>query len=127
MLIRHTDWKKTADRFEGKSHKFMTASRKLNVLANDMLRYVDLCESLAHIAREGYSVKTEYQLELKKQAELAKKQKKGYTPHTAMRLNHLHERLIKINKAFAWRGKELKKIEKKYFAHIKNFSEALKS
>jgi len=45
-------WGAKAKTYEYKAHRFTHASRRLNILANDILRYIDLCESMASTARD---------------------------------------------------------------------------
>lgn len=120
------DWRKLAERFEKKTSKFMHSSRRLNILANDMLRYMNMCESVTHLAREGYAIKGEYITEMNKLKAAPKEAKKAHFTHK-LKIMHLLKRIKKVYEAFEWRTKELKKIEKIYKEHIDAFSKALKA
>ncbi len=116
-------WTAKAKVFEYKAHKFTHASQRLNILANDILRYIDICDALASTARDtqivqeqigGVHAKFRASKDNKERAILHRQAKSLY-----VKLNHLH-------KSFRLKLKLLRDTHGTYEDHLKKFSKALK-
>jgi hypothetical protein len=123
MSFWKVNWKKTVDRYEGRSHKFLKASRRLNILSSDMLSYMHLCEVVASLARDGHIIQVEFDSELIRISKIKDKREQVASTH---KLHAYNKQLSSIHKTLSLRTKELEKVRKKYQEHLDTFADAIK-
>jgi NADH dehydrogenase/NADH:ubiquinone oxidoreductase subunit G len=116
-------WDAKAKRFEHRAYRFTEASRRLNILANDLLRYIELCDSMAAIAREAHATHQDFKTTTSRFS-VSKNDKEKTVLHRHAK--DIYSRIVRIRKRFEEKKKLLDKAHYTYKGNLDKLSKAIR-